>query len=202
LKTHFGTCLKTDSGFDLKISRGFTALKEIAFTADDGAGPVNFRTSSFDKSKIGTMIFTGFSKCLYPIVKFDSDTERRFSVILEQESLKWFKPAKGQFQIYYQAGSDISEYIPDFVAETADTIYMIETKAENQINSPEVQNKKKAAEAWCAYASGHNAQNNGKPWKYLLIPHGAVKDNMALKYYEQQGNGDQTIVINGRGNQP
>jgi type III restriction enzyme len=55
---------------------------------------------------------------------------------------------------------------------------MIETKAENQINSPEVQTKRKAAEAWCAYASEHNAQNNGKPWKYLLIPHGSVKDNM------------------------
>jgi type III restriction enzyme len=86
-------------------------------------------------------------------------------------------------------GNDIPEYIPDFVAETPDTIYMIETKAEDQINSPEVQNKKKAAETWCASASARKAQNNGKPWKYLLIPHGAVKDNMTLKYYEQQGAG-------------
>ncbi|MDR2246903.1 MAG: DEAD/DEAH box helicase family protein [Treponema sp.] len=173
--------IKMDSDFDVKISRGFTALKEIAFTADDGAGPVNFRTSKFDKSKIGRMIFTGFSKCLYPIVKFDSDTERRFSVILEQESLKWFKPAKGQFQIYYQAGNDISEYVPDFVAETPDAIYMIETKAERELTSPEVQNKKKAAETWCAHASEHKAQNNAKPWKYLLIPHESVKDNMTLE---------------------
>jgi type III restriction enzyme len=56
---------------------------------------VNFRISQFDKSKIGRMLFTGFSKCLYPLVKFDSDMERRFSFIPEQESLKWFKPAKG-----------------------------------------------------------------------------------------------------------
>lgn len=37
--------------------------------------------------------------------RFDSDTERRFAVLLadEPESLKWFKPAKGQLNIYYSA---------------------------------------------------------------------------------------------------
>ncbi|MHB9292171.1 putative type III restriction enzyme [Hollandina sp. SP2] len=176
---------KMDADFEVTISRGFTALKEVAFTADAGAEPVNFRVSQFDKSKISRMLFTGFSKCLYPLVKFDSDTERRFSVILEQESLKWFKPAQGQFQIVYPGENGISEYVPDFVAETSDTIYMIETKAENQIHAPEVQSKKKAAEVWCAYASKHNAQNNAKPWKYLLISHESVKDNITLQYYEQ-----------------
>jgi type III restriction enzyme len=129
------------------------------------------------------MIFNGFSKCLYPFVKFDSDTERRFSVILEQESLKWFKPASGQFQIFYPAGNNNPEYIPDFVAETADTIYMIETKAQKDLDAPEVQRKQKAALAWCAHASAHNAKNSAKPWKYLLISHESVKDNMSLKYY-------------------
>ena len=120
-------------------------------------------------------------------MKFDSDTERRFSVILEQENVKWLKPAKGQFQIFYQLGNENLEYVPDFVAETTNKIYMIETKAENQISSPEVQNKKKAAEAWCGYASEHNAKNDGKPWKYLLIGHETVKDNMTLAYFEQNG---------------
>ncbi|MDR1326564.1 MAG: type III restriction endonuclease subunit R, partial [Treponema sp.] len=94
-------------------------------------------------------------------------------------------PAKGQFQIFYHAGNESCEYIPDFVAETSDTIYMIETKAEHQIHSQEVQNKKTAADSWCAYASAHNARSTGKPWKYLLIPHESVKDNMTLPYYEQ-----------------
>jgi type III restriction enzyme len=61
---------------------------------------------------------------------------------------------------------------------------MIETKAENQIPSQEVQAKKKAAEAWCGYASEHNERSKGKPWKYLLISHESVKDNMALTFYE------------------
>jgi type III restriction enzyme len=173
------------SDFEVKISKGFTALKESAFTTEEGVDPVNFRQSDFDKSKTGKLIFNGFSKCLYPFTKFGSDTERRFSIILEKDSLKWFKPAKGQFQIFYLTGNETSEYVPDFVAETQDTIYLIETKAENQLSSPEVQSKKKAAEAWCSYASEHNARNNRKPWKYLLISHESVKENMTLGYYEQ-----------------
>ncbi|GHV74632.1 type III restriction endonuclease subunit R [Spirochaetia bacterium] len=149
---------ETTSDFDIKVSKGFTPLKEIAFTAEEGVKPLNFRSTTFDKSKIGKIIFNGFTKCLYPAMKFDSDTERRFSVIIEQESIKWLKPAKGQFQIFYQLGNQNLEYVPDFVAETTDKIYMIETKAENQIASPEVQNKKKAAVTWCGYASEHNAK--------------------------------------------
>jgi len=48
------------------------------------------------------------------------------SVILEREATKWFKPAKGQFQIYYKAGADHPEYQPDFVAETDSVIYIME----------------------------------------------------------------------------
>jgi type III restriction enzyme len=92
------------SDFEVNISKGFTALRKSAFTVEEGVEPINFRQSDFDKSKIGKLLFNGFSKCLYPFTKFDSDTECRFSVILEQDSLKWFKPAKGQFQIFYQDG--------------------------------------------------------------------------------------------------
>ena len=82
-------------------------------------------------------------------------------------------------------GTENSEYVPDFVAETPDAIYMIETKAENQMNSDEVNAKAKAAKTWCHHASVHNVKHGGKPWKYLLVPHGSVKDNMTLKNFEQ-----------------
>lgn len=117
--------VERDTDFEVKISKGFTALKEIAFTAEEDEKPINFRRSDVDKSKISKMIYNGFSKCLYPVVKFDSDTERRFAVILEQESLKWFKPARGQFQIYYQMRNETLEYVPDFAAETSGFIYWI-----------------------------------------------------------------------------
>ena len=40
--------------------------------------------------------------------------------------------------------------------------------------------KKDAAVKWCSLATDHN-DNGGKPWKYLLIPHDAIADNMTLQ---------------------
>jgi type III restriction enzyme len=108
--------------------------------------------------------------------KFDSDTERRFAVILERDVNKWFKPAKGQFQIYYKLGAEQPEYIPDFVAETDSTIFMIETKARSDINSQEVQAKAGAAANWCKQASDYAAEVNSLPWAYLLLPHDEISE--------------------------
>lgn len=171
--------------FEVVVKKGFTELKATAFTAQENTEFTDYRKTDFDKSKIGRMIFTGFSKCLYPHTKFGSDTERRFAVILEKECIKWFKPVKGQFQIFYRMGNDFLEYIPDFVAETVDCIYMIETKAKNEMTSQEVIGKKEAALQWCSFASDHNEKIQAKYWKYLLISHDQVQDNMTLKYYEK-----------------
>ena len=44
-------------------------------------------------------------------------------------------PGKGQFQIYYRLGGEQPEYQPDFVAETADRIFMLEPKARNELTA-------------------------------------------------------------------
>jgi type III restriction enzyme len=36
-----------------------------------------------ERDRIKQMLLTGFLRCLYPLQKFDSDTERRFSIILD-----------------------------------------------------------------------------------------------------------------------
>lgn len=118
--------------------------------------------------------------------KFDSDTERQIAVILERDSLKWFRPARGQFQLFYRRGHEQAEYQPDFVAETGDVILMIETKAENELNDPAVIAKRDVAVVWCANASEYTASYGGKPWRYLLIPHGAAVQNATLPYLAQQ----------------
>ncbi len=125
-------------------------------------------------------LFGGFQRCLYPVQKFDSDSERKLAVILERDSLKWFKPAKGQFQIYYQNGAEHPEYQPDFVAETADKIYMLEPKKRAELEDHVVLAKKEAAVQWCANASDHAASYGGKPWRYVLIPHDEIVENMTL----------------------
>ncbi|KXS30558.1 MAG: Type III restriction protein res subunit, partial [Candidatus Gallionella acididurans] len=106
--------------------------------------------------------------------------ERLLAVILERDAEKWFKPAKGQFQIFYKQGTDHLEYQPDFVAETNNTIYMLEPKASNQMDDAIVLAKKEAAIKWCRNASDYTATHGGKPWRYVLIPHNVIAVNMTL----------------------
>lgn len=142
-----------------------------------------YRDTVSDKGKIKQMLFGSFSKCLYPVQKFDSDTERRFAVILERDAQKWFKPAKGQFKIFYKDGVEHPEYVPDFVAETEDCVLMVETKSQAEMADSKVQAKTDAAVKWCVNAGDYLLKNGGKAWKYLLIPHDEVKENFQLRDY-------------------
>jgi type III restriction enzyme len=168
------------TGYDVKVSKGFTRLRESAFTAPAHEPVHDFRQTVQDRSRITQMAFGGFLRCLYSTQKFQSDSERRLAIILDREALKWFKPARGQFQIYYKLGADHQEYQPDFVAEAADCIYMLEAKARNDMDNAEVLAKKDAAVQWCSHAMSHAVSYGGKPWTYLLVPHDAIWENMTL----------------------
>lgn len=171
---------KTDGDYEVQISRGFTELKPCNYTATVGQAPRHYRETVEDVGRIKQMLFGGFKKCLYPLQKFDSDTERRFSVILERDSLKWLKPAKGQFQIYYKLGTEQPEYVPDFVVETDAAILLAETKKRDDLKADEVKAKAAAAVRWCSYASKHAAVVGSKPWKYILVPHDEIVESKRL----------------------
>jgi type III restriction enzyme len=167
-------------GYEVVVSKGFTGLKPSAYASSATAPPLDFRQSPADKSNMAKYLFSGFQRCLYPVQKFQSEAERILAVILDREANRWFKPAKGQFQIFYKSGADHLEYQPDFVAETVDAIYMLEPKATNQMADADVLAKQEAAIKWCEQASAHAATCGGKPWKYVLIPHDQVAANMTI----------------------
>jgi len=167
--------------YTTKINRSYTELKESAFTVAAEDSILDHRIAPTDKSNYSKYLFGGFSKCLYSVQKFDSNPERLISIILERESQKWFKPAKGQFQIFYNLNGDHPEYVPDFIAEAEDSIYMLEPKAKNQMKAEDVLAKKEAAEEWCAAATSHNQTIGGKPWIYKLISHEKIAENMGLQ---------------------
>ncbi len=166
--------------YEVIVKKGFTDLKSSAYTASATEPPLDFRQSPPDKSNMAKYLFGGFIRCLFPAQKFHSESERVLAVILDRESKKWFKPAKGQFQIFYKSGADHPEYQPDFVAETDDAIYMFEPKAKNKITDPDVLAKQDAAVKWCQHASAHAATCGGKSWKYALIPHDVIAENITL----------------------
>ncbi|STO92822.1 superfamily II DNA/RNA helicase, SNF2 family, ATP-dependent [Haemophilus pittmaniae] len=167
------------------LSTAFAKLKELgaaqkAIIFTESKRTQAYRQTPKDVSRIKQMLFGSFSKCLYPLQKFDSDTERRFAVILERDAQKWFKPAQGQFQIYWKSGFDSKEYIPDFVVETKDSIWLVETKAGKDLKDPEVLAKADAAFEWCKHATDYALQHNGKHWRYVLIPHDEVVESKKL----------------------
>lgn len=68
-------------------------------------------------------------------------------------------------------------YYPDFLVRTAAKIYLVETKAQGQLNHPNVQRKLKAASAWCERINGLDvAQRSGREWSYVLLGESAFHD--------------------------
>jgi len=173
--------METAASYEAHVTKGFSTLRPNNYTADADKVVCNFRTSirEGEKNRIKGMLFGGFQKCLYPAQKFDSDPERRFAVILENDEnvLKWFKPAKGDFQIHY---SHDASYEPDFVVETTTGKFICEPKRASEVSDNVVQSKADAAAVWCKHATVHAKTYGGKPWTYLLIPHDQISEQMSL----------------------
>ena len=180
MMAHF---FESATAYAVAVRRGFTALKEPTFNVGAGQTVRHIRDTVDEPGRIKQMVFGHFSRCLYPLQKFDSDTERRFAVILERDADKWFKPAKGQFQLYYKLGVEQPEYLPDFVAETVQGLLMCETKARIGMGAGDVTAKAEAGALWCKHASGIALQTGAKPWRYLLIPHDVVTEDKRLADY-------------------
>lgn len=154
-------------------------LRRDTVPANDSV--LDYRNPPQDKSNMSKYLFGGFQHCLYSVEKFQSDSERRLAAILEREQAKWFKPRKGQFQLFYKWGAEHPEYQPDFVAETADHIYMLEPKSSAEMTDAAVLAKQDVAVKWCTLATDYSRDTGGKPWRYALIPHDAITDNMTIK---------------------
>lgn len=168
------------TSYETQVSRGFLTLRPNNYSAATGEGIRDFRRPVEERLYIRGMLFGGFRRCLYSVQKYQSDSERRFAVVLEddEEVLKWFKPAPGQFQIYYHNDQN---YEPDFVVETKTAKLLCEPKQAGEMKDETVQAKAKAAAVWCQRATSHELANGGKPWSYLLIPHDAITANRTLQ---------------------
>ncbi len=159
----------------------FTTLVEQHLTEVIGVGRCDFRIV-VKPAFVRKFIYTGFMKTYYIENKFDSVTELDFVNVLESDNdvLRWLRPAATQFSIYWANGA--RRYEPDFVVETADCIYMVETKAQKDISDEDVLAKKAAAEAYCKNATEFTLANGGKPWTYMLLPHSEVKRTASFSY--------------------
>ncbi len=162
----------------------FVEILQWNFSALNNGGYKDYRDVVAPTSAISKYVFRGFLRACHFEYKFDSKTEKDFAFILENDKdiSRWMRPAPNQFRIYWANNS--KQYYPDFVVETKDCIYMIETKAADQVGSAEVLDKRKAALKYCKYASEFTKANRGKQWRYMLIPHNEVSSSRSFSSFE------------------
>jgi type III restriction enzyme len=165
IKKQVLSAIKTDTRITYTVQRAFITFgKQIKLIKPDGE--VDLHKQISDKSNIRKYLFIGYKKSWYEKYGFDSDPERKFAVILEQDDkvIRWIKPPLNQMGIYYAAGQ---QYTPDFLAETESDKFMVEVKAKIDVKNEEVLLKKREGELWCKYASIVDADN--KKWHYRLV---------------------------------
>lgn len=177
LKAHF---YMEQAGFEAPIVHPFTKIEPHNLSKYTKDSVHHYNETIQPTNAIPSKVFGGFKKACHNLYKFDSKAEKDLASILEQDASvkKWLRPARSQFRIYYDHNS--KRYEPDFVVETKDTIYMIEVKAERDIENQEVQEKAEAGKKFCESATDFNSRNRGKKWGYLLIPHNVIKLNMSF----------------------
>lgn len=142
-------------------------------------GQVRYDKPFTDRSNIKKYLFTGYKKSYYPANAFDSNTERQFSVILEEDPdvIRWIKPPLNQLGLFWKAGQ---QYNPDFLVEMATGKYMVEVKALNEVNNEEVVSKAREGIRWCTFAS--TADPDHKIWEYRLISDDNIHPGNTCKY--------------------
>ena len=185
---------KEEVSYKAANMRPFTRI-EPSFGGKFKTDEVYDLRASLVPSEVKSKIFSGFRKAGHTLYKFDSDTERTFAIVLENDDvvLRWLRPAPRQFNIYWgQSGA--SRYEPDFVVETADSIYMCEPKASKNMKDADVLEKKEAAEEYCRAATEFNSENGGKPWKYLLISHDEIRLQSSFSYLAKNATYEQTTI--------
>lgn len=164
----------------------FVKIEEWNFTVPKKDGYKMFNDNIKPVVTVPKYVYRGFQKSCHHEYKFDSNTEKVFAMILEADNAvkKWLRPAPHQFRIYWANNS--RRYDPDFVVETESVIYLVETKASDQLSAADVASKKKAALRYCKSANAFTSVNGGKRWEYLLIPHDEVTTTSSFEHFSSR----------------
>jgi type III restriction enzyme len=104
----------------------------------------------------------GFEKDFLLACDADSEIERLIKI---NENKHVFTRMR-----YVRSDGMLSSYFPDFMIKTADTIYLVETKAEKDISNINVQAKQRSALDWVAKINELQPDHRMNAfWKYVLL---------------------------------
>jgi type III restriction enzyme len=179
MMNHYRETPLSENDYEVTVTRGFMLLQAQAMNVPTGQRVRDFKQAIAPLSNTRKHVFGGFTKCCYPLQKFDTDPERRLALVIDGDASteKWIKPARNQFRIDYRSGE---AYEPDFVVETKTKMLICEVKAQNELDDVDVKAKAAAATKWCKTATQYAPGGGTKPWAYLLIPDDGIRANSTL----------------------
>lgn len=109
--------------------------------------------------------YTGWQRSMYDQVWFDSATERQMANLVDDTAGidVWARLHLRDLEIRYDGGT----YNPDFLAAAGDQRWVIETKADRDLKTENVQAKRQAAQRWANHVSADDRVTAS--WSYLLV---------------------------------
>ena len=119
------------------------------------------------------------NKCIYPRLPYPARSgglERAFIQWADADAgiaafCKVHEQRHDFVRLRYVKGDGLAAtYSPDFLVRAADRVYLVETKAQQQVNHPNVQRKLRAAANWCERINALPGELRGDcEWHYALV---------------------------------
>lgn len=95
----------------------------------------------------------------------------------------WLRPSPNEFNITYNNGK---KYEFDFFVETKSNIFIVEVKADKDLDDADVLAKKERTISYCKLVSSWECNNEMKKWNYVLIPASKITENSTFKHLCEQ----------------
>ena len=152
----------------------------------DTFAPTRLNTRPVEPNRYGPfsrkLAYSGWSRSLHPLNWFDSEPERRFANLIDDEDdvTLWARILRGELTIPWQGG----RYHPDFYVQAGGEHYLVEVKADKDLDTPEVQAKRDAARAWARKVTDEGDHGT---WHYLLVSQSAIETSSTFAALRQQG---------------
>lgn len=156
------------------------ALHQAEMRATYGDTEIRYRRlSEVDRIMVRESASVAVSKCIYDRLGHPSRAgglERAFIEWAQADSAvqAFCRISENRHAFmrlrYLKSDGLAAHYHPDFLLQTGDAVYLAETKAQGQVDHPDVQRKLRAAVAWCERINAlAPEQRHARTWHYALL---------------------------------
>ncbi len=178
----------------------------------DGLGAIQYevkagkigKLSDVKKIYVRESLSVPVERCIYPLSAYSRRGEGFEKKFMEEtldksgevEAFGKIQQRKHPLNISYRDKDGIKrDYFPDFIIKTKDKMYIVETKAEDEIQKAEGNEKNlivlkaHAAVSWCKTASQVSLSNQPQEWEYFMLSEKTFNENRQLGFDSLAGLG-------------